>query len=59
MQKKFVVVDNPKTFLFEHIVKGDSSDGVPNVLSEDDCFVTDGKHQKPITRKRLEEVEIS
>ena len=59
MQKKFVTVDNPKTFLFEHIVKGDSSDGVPNVLSEDDCFVTDGKRQKPVTRKRLEELEQS
>lgn len=59
MQKKFIVVDNPKGFLFEHIARGDSSDGVPNVLSDDDCFVSDGKRQKPITRKRLDELQKS
>lgn len=59
MQKKFVPIENPKSFLFEHIVKGDSSDGVPNVLSDDDCFITDGKRQKPITRKRLEELQAA
>lgn len=54
--KKFVEVDNPKQFLLEHIVRGDSSDGVPNVLSDDDCFIAEDKRQKPVTKKRMEEI---
>ena len=45
---------DPKQFLIEQILKGDRSDGVPNILSEDDVFVT-GEKQKPMTKKRLEE----
>jgi len=40
----------------EHIIKGDSSDGVPNILSDDDCFVMDGKRQHPLTGKRMKEL---
>ena len=54
--KKFVEIENPKEFLLEHIVRGDSSDGVPNVLSDDDCFITEDKRQKPVTKKRMEEI---
>ena len=55
IQKKFIGDDvDPIAFLKEHIIKGDRSDGVPNILSPDDCFVT-GEKQKPITKKRLEE----
>lgn len=54
--KKFVEVENPKEFLLEHIVRGDSSDGVPNILSDDDCFITEDKRQKPVTKKRMEEI---
>lgn len=56
MQKKFVVVENPQQFLLEHIVRGDTSDGVPNILSDDDCFMAEDKRQKPITQKRLNEI---
>jgi hypothetical protein len=41
-------------YLHEQIIKGDRSDGVPNILSADDVFVT-GTKQKPINKKRLEE----
>ena len=55
IQKKFLGEDIvPEQFLMEHIIKGDRSDGIPNILSPDDCFVT-GEKQKPITKKRLEE----
>jgi 5'-3' exonuclease len=56
IQKKFITVDNPHQFLLEHIVKGDSTDGVPNLLSDDDCFMDAGKRQKPITQKRMTEI---
>jgi 5'-3' exonuclease len=55
IQKKFLGEDIvPEEFLMEHIIKGDRSDGIPNILSPDDCFVT-GEKQKPITKKRLQE----
>jgi len=55
IQKKFLGEDmDPRQFLIEQIIKGDRSDGIPNILSPDDCFVT-GEKQKPITKKRLEE----
>ena len=41
-------------FLREQIIKGDRSDGVPNILSNDDVFVV-GEKQRPINKKRLEE----
>ena len=55
IQKKFVGEDvNPKIFLHEQIIKGDRSDGIPNILSPDDIFLTKEK-QRPINKKRLEE----
>lgn len=50
--KGFVVCKNPTEFLVDHILGGDSSDGIPNILSDDDCFVTDGKRQTPLTSKK-------
>jgi hypothetical protein len=45
--------DDPDKYLDEHILKGDSGDGVPNVLSSDNCFVV-GDRQKPLTQKKLD-----
>ena len=56
-QKKFIVCDDPQEFLLTHIIKGDSSDGIPNVLSDSDTFVCDDKRQKPCGKKRLEEIK--
>lgn len=52
--KKWVVHSNPDQYLYEHIVKGDAGDGVPNILSPDNSFVMNIR-QKPVTKKRLEE----
>ena len=46
---------DPIVFLREQIIKGDRSDGVPNILSPDDIFLQEGVRQKPINKKRLEE----
>jgi len=54
MQKKAVVEKNPRQYLFEHILKGDSGDGVPNTLSPDNTFV-DGIRQSPVTKKKIDE----
>jgi len=50
--KQWIREDAPETYLKEHIIRGDSSDGVPNFLSADDTFVAGGR-QTPITSKRL------
>lgn len=50
--KKMVIETNPEKFLSNHVIKGDRGDGVPNILSDDDCFVA-GKRQKKITEKFL------
>ena len=52
LTKKFLNTDNPDTFLREHILRGDTSDGVPNFLSSDDTFVTD-KRQTPLSKKKV------
>jgi 5'-3' exonuclease len=51
LQKKMVECENPKIFLYEHLLRGDRSDGVPNVLSDDDTFVVSDKRQKRMTKK--------
>jgi 5'-3' exonuclease len=51
--KKYVNGHDPNTYIKEHILKGDTSDGVPNVLSPDNTFV-DGIRQRPLGRKKIE-----
>ena len=53
-QKKWVKIKVPASeILLEHIIRGDKGDGVPNMLSPDDCFVQ-GKRQKPIRKAQVE-----
>jgi len=46
--------ETPSIYIKEHILKGDRSDGIPNVLSDDNVFV-DGRRQKPLSKKKLKE----
>jgi len=50
--KKFLNGVDPQEYLREHILRGDKSDGIPNVLSDDDCIVS-GIRQVPLTKKNL------
>jgi len=50
--KKFVNGIDPSEYLHEHILRGDTSDGVPNVLSPDNTFV-DGLRQRPLSKKKI------
>lgn len=56
MQKKYVTATQREIieYKIEHIVKGDTGDGIPNILSKDDVFVA-GDRQKPVSAKRLNE----
>jgi len=55
MKKQLIVEKNPRRQLLELILKGDQSDGVPNVLSPDNSFV-DGIRQTPLRKKKIEEL---
>lgn len=55
VRKRFIQCNEPDAFLLDHILRGDVGDGVPNVLSEDNVFVSDGR-QKPLTSKRIAEL---
>lgn len=57
IQRKMLDCDDPSEFLFEHIVKGDSSDGIPNILSDDDVFVVENKRQRPCGAKRIQQMK--
>jgi len=54
IQKKMVSDDNPRTYLWNHIFRGDSGDGVPNVLSGDNTFVSESK-QTPLRQTKIDD----
>jgi hypothetical protein len=54
VQKKWRKTNDPDRFIKEHIMRGDTGDGVPNFLSADDTFVVGGR-QKPISSKKLDQ----
>jgi hypothetical protein len=55
LKKSFVVERNPRKQLLELILRGDISDGVPNVLSADDCFV-EGIRQTPMRQTIIDKL---
>lgn len=55
VQKKYVKHSSPDRYLIEHIIKGDRSDGIPNVASADDCFINGGR-QKPIRQTSIDKL---
>lgn len=48
----YVTSPNPVKDLKEKIIRGDSGDGIPNILSQDDVFVIK-KRQSSVTSKKL------
>lgn len=54
IRKKWIRHSNPKAYLKEHIARGDRGDGVPNMLSKDDCLIVG--RQKPLRRKFLDTI---
>jgi hypothetical protein len=56
--KKFIKADDPIRQLNELIIRGDTGDGIPNILSPDNSLA-DGIRQKPITEKFMREFEVN
>ena len=53
--KKVIKTDDAGKQLKELIISGDKSDGIPNILSDDNCLV-EGVRQKSITKVRMNEM---
>jgi 5'-3' exonuclease len=51
--EKFMHVEDNHEYLISQILQGDASDGIPNVRSDDDTFIIDGKRQKPCGPKLI------
>jgi 5'-3' exonuclease len=54
--KGLLVCKDPEDYLTRHIIKGDSSDGIPNILSDDDVFMDKDKRQKPCGVKKISKI---
>lgn len=57
-RKKWIKHENPDEYLIEHIIRGDKGDGVPNILSPDNCLVV-GTRQGSVTAKKMEMFKFS
>jgi 5'-3' exonuclease len=50
--KKYIKEPFPAAQLKQLIIRGDKGDGIPNILSNDDVFVSGGR-QRPITEEKI------
>ena len=52
IRNRWIQHDDPVQYLQEHVIKGDRSDGIPNILTCDDAIVT-GKPQKKMSKEKI------
>ena len=52
IRNNWIINTDPVQYLQEHIIKGDRSDGIPNILTCDDAIVT-GKPQKKMSKEKI------
>lgn len=51
VRKRIIKSPNPREYLYEHIIRGDAGDGIPNFLSEDDIFISEGRQRRIMSKK--------
>lgn len=54
VKKKMLVTNNPERTLREHIMRGDQGDGVPNFLSPDNVYVTEGLRSSKLMTEKVD-----
>jgi hypothetical protein len=52
IRNRWIENENPVQYLREHIIRGDRSDGIPNILTCDDAIVN-GKAQKKMSKEKI------
>lgn len=55
VRKKDITNNDPEKFREHLVLSGDRGDGVPNVLSPDNCII-EGQRQKPLREAKIEEL---
>lgn len=55
-QDKIITCEDSDTFKIKLVLGGDTSDGVPNVLSDDDVFINSEKRQKACGEKKIQKI---
>jgi|TARA_R110001583_G_scaffold1042_3_gene8950 5'-3' exonuclease len=55
-KRDFIDCQDPEQSLIEHIIRGDSSDGIPNIFSDDDSIINENKRQTPCRANKLKQV---
>lgn len=55
VRKRWIQHNDPVQYLSEHVLRGDTGDGIPNFLSPDDVFVSGGR-QKQLRQAKIEEI---
>lgn len=50
--KSYINIEDPHSYIKEHIIRGDRGDGIPNFLSADNCLAL-GERQKAINNKKI------
>ena len=53
-QQKLLNRVKPIPYIKEHIIKGDTGDGIPNILSDDDALINKDKRQKTLSKKKIQ-----
>jgi 5'-3' exonuclease len=56
MQNEVISCENNQLFLVKQILSGDTSDGIPNVRSDDDTFINSSKRQTACGPKAIEKI---
>ena len=57
MVKKLISLNTNSYSLIEHIIRGDSSDGIPNIKSDEDTFMHEHKRQRCISTILINDAE--
>ena len=56
--RKYITPKDYNYTLEDHIIEGDAADGVPNCLSDGDCYVVEGKKTTVLTKGRRAKIKF-
>jgi len=57
IRKQYITMEDQNYNFFEHIIRGDKGDGIPNILSDNDVFINKNKRNKTIYKTKIKEWE--
>lgn len=51
-KRGYITCEDYNYNLYMHVIEGDSGDGIPNIMSDDDTYMNSSKRSKALTEKR-------